>query len=125
MNSFRSLPRACLPFVGILGASLSAALASLASRGSSSKEIVLVLYLPLILILALRWGRLAGTIVTIVAGIFARSLFPPIGSFAIQDMHQRSDLGRFVLAGVVATYLIAPDPTAGNRPSSSRGPASN
>jgi K+-sensing histidine kinase KdpD len=88
----------------------TAALAVSASQMLHPWRLILPLAFVIILVLlAMRYGLLAGIIgAPLAALIFAYFLFPPLHSFQVDNEVAKSNLGWMVLAGIVISYLVTP-----------------
>lgn len=66
-------------------------------------------FLALVLLLGLRFGRLVGILGTLVSAfIFAHALYEPRGSFFVADQGARSALAWALLVGVSTSFLLLP-----------------
>lgn len=67
-------------------------------------------FLGFVLFLGFRYGRAVGMLGSVISMVvFAYSLYPPVGSFAVSDNTTRSALAWAMLAGVIASFLLLPD----------------
>ncbi len=91
----------------------AAGLACLALATSSTRTLVPAVFVVAVVLVALRFGALAGILGSLAgAVIFAHWLYPPLGSLRIQDAAARDHLGWMLLAGISLSYLLAaPDVT--------------
>lgn len=68
-----------------------------------------IAFVGILVLLALRYGLLVSVIgAPLAAFIFAYFLFPPLHSFQVENSVAKGNLGWMVLAGVVISYLVAP-----------------
>lgn len=66
-------------------------------------------FLALVLVLGMHYGRLVGVLGTIVSAfIFAHALYEPHGSFFVADQGARSALAWALLLGVATSFLLLP-----------------
>jgi K+-sensing histidine kinase KdpD len=88
----------------------TAALAVSASGALNPWQKILPLAFVIILVLlSSRYGLLVGVLgAPLAALIFAYFLFPPLHSFQVESEVAKGNLGWMVLAGVVISYLLAP-----------------
>jgi K+-sensing histidine kinase KdpD len=86
------------------------ALAVSASQMLHPWRVILPLaFVAILVLLALRYGLLVSVIGAPVAAlIFAYFLFPPLHSFQVENSVAKGNLGWMVLAGIVISYLVAP-----------------
>ncbi len=68
-------------------------------------------FVVLVVAAAVRFGALVGICGSLLgAAIFARYLFPPLGSLRVEDHVARANIGWMLLAGISLSYLFsAPD----------------
>ena len=65
-------------------------------------------FVVIVVAVALRYGALAGVVGSLVcAAVFARWLYPPLGSLRVQDSVARDHIGWMLLAGISLSYLLA------------------
>jgi K+-sensing histidine kinase KdpD len=70
-----------------------------------------IIFLVIITVLAIHCGSRTGVVGTLIsAALFALYLFPPIGSFLVHDLGQRTSLGWFLVGGVTLSILIGTPP---------------
>lgn len=94
--------------VVVLLLATGAAVASLGLSASSVRDLVPAVFVVLVVVVALRYGALAGIAGSLVgAAIFARWLYAPLGSVRVHDAVARDHLGWMLLAGVSLSYLLA------------------
>ncbi len=95
----------------LLAVALLAATAGLASFGLSAspeRRLVPAAFVVLVVGVALRFGALAGILGSLAgAVIFARWLYPPLGSLRVENAAARDHLGWMLLAGISLSYLLA------------------
>ncbi len=66
-------------------------------------------FLAFVLGLGGLYGRAVGMLGSIVSAVvFARSLYAPLGSIAVQEQASRSTLGWMLLAGIALSFLLLP-----------------
>jgi K+-sensing histidine kinase KdpD len=96
----------------VSGLALCAATAMALSASDALHPWRMVLPLGFVLILVMlsaRYGLLVGVIgAPLAAFIFAFFLYPPLHSFHVENDVAKSNLGWMVLAGIVISYLLAP-----------------
>lgn len=101
----------------IVGSGLCAVIAvalCLTLRSSSIEDAVPLLLIPIVLLIAMRFGVLAGVMGTIASAlIFAIYLFPPLHEAAVSDPHQKSNLAWLLLAGIALSGLFGHSPRSG------------
>ncbi len=92
----------------------SAVVAGLLFGSRSSRFVIPIVFIALLVLGAMRYGALVGVVGSVLAGgIFAYLLYPPLHSLQVQDSGDRSQLAWVVLAGVALSYLLAgPGPHA-------------
>lgn len=67
------------------------------------------LFLGLVLLLGMRYGRIVGILGSILSAlVFAHALYEPRGSFFVADQGARSALAWAILLGVCTSYLLLP-----------------
>lgn len=94
-----------------------AALATVLLSGPEARNLVPVAFVIVVVLVALRFGALAGIGGSLVgAAIFARWLYAPLGSLQVQDAAARDHLGWMLLAGISLSYLLAAPKMAEKRP---------
>jgi len=104
------------PCIGIASCTVAAASLAPIFSSSSFKPFLPFVFLALILLVAVRFGSIAGVLGTIVAAIiFAAFLFEPTLSLAVRDKAARSNLIWMMIAGSALSELMGSRPTA--RPS--------
>jgi len=85
-------------------------------RATDPSPSVPILFLAVIILVAVCSGTIAGIMGTCAASaIFAYFLFPPIASLNIFDVHQRSNLGWLLVAGVAISFLLGVPPAERTR----------
>ncbi len=97
---------------------VTAAAASFGLSASPGRRLVPAAFVILVVVVALRFGALAGILGSLVsAAIFAHWLYPPLGSLRIESAVARDHLGWMLLAGISLSYLLAaPDVTEKHEP---------
>jgi K+-sensing histidine kinase KdpD len=96
------------PVLGLLLCGTTASMTSFVFRDHAFKASLPLVFLAVVTVVALRFGSLAGVLGSCSAAvIFALLLFPPIGSLEVRDLHQRSNLGWFLVAGISISFLFA------------------
>jgi K+-sensing histidine kinase KdpD len=94
-------------FLGILSCAAAAGCLITFFRGSSFRPFLPILFLTVIVLVALRFGTLAGILGTMVAGLlFAVFLFEPTRSLEVSNSAERSNLIWMVVGGVAASELL-------------------
>jgi K+-sensing histidine kinase KdpD len=94
----------------------AAGLACFALATSSTRTLVPAAFVVVVVLVALRFGAPAGILGSLVgAAIFARWLYPPLGSLRIEDAAARDHLGWMLLAGISLSYLLAAPDVTGKR----------
>ena len=112
-----------MQFFGFLICCSAAFLTCFAFGDHASKAFLPIVFLAVVILIALRFGSLAGIVGSCAAtGIFAVLLFPPIGSMEIENVHQRSNLGWFLVAGISTSFLFAPQSVEPGK-TDSKGPS--
>ena len=95
-------------FTAVVLLAAGAALACIGLAASPTRKLVPAAFVVLVVLVALRCGALAGIGGSLVgAAIFARWLYPPLGSFQVENAVARDHLGWMLLAGVSLSYLLA------------------
>jgi K+-sensing histidine kinase KdpD len=85
----------------------TAGFVTLMFRGSSFKTILPILFLAIIVFCAVRFGRVAGLLGTVIAArIFAVFLFEPTPSLGVADPAQRSNLIWMIVGGIAMSELL-------------------
>jgi len=80
------------------------------------KDIVPLLFVPVIIATTVFFGRSAGILSSLVSGlIFALFLFSPLHSWSVTETAARNNLGWMLLAGIALSYF-ASKPTQESRP---------
>lgn len=88
-----------------------ALLAALVFAGRPLRTMVPLVFVLLVVAGAVRFGALVGILGSLLgAAIFARFLFPPIGSLHIEAEVARANIGWMLLAGISLSYLFARSP---------------
>ncbi|HUN87993.1 MAG TPA: DUF4118 domain-containing protein [Terriglobales bacterium] len=101
--------------LGVVIAAWSAALLCFVFRGRNSSAIIPLAFLLVVILVALRFGALAGMLGSASAAvIFAFFLYRPIG-FRVEDPAAKMNLAWLVVGGLACSYLLAPE-----RPNSQR-----
>lgn len=94
----------------ILGSALCAGVAfalCLTLRSSSIEDAAPLLLIPIVLLVAIRFGVLAGVVGTVASSlVFAVYLFPPLHRAAVSDPQQKSNLGWLLMAGIALSGLF-------------------
>jgi K+-sensing histidine kinase KdpD len=68
-----------------------------------------LVFVVILVMLSARYGLLVAVIgAPVAAFIFAYFLFPPLHSFQVENDAAKGNLGWMVLAGIVISYLLAP-----------------
>jgi K+-sensing histidine kinase KdpD len=97
--------------VGTLSCAAAAACLIPFFRASSSKALLPLLFLAVVVLVAIRFGNVAGILGTIAAAIiFAVFLFEPTRSLGVKDSAERSNLIWMVVGGVAASELLGGPP---------------
>jgi K+-sensing histidine kinase KdpD len=66
-------------------------------------------FLAIILLLGALYGRLVGILGSVIAaGVFAHSMFPPLGSVRVGEQGARAAVAWMLLTGVVLSFLLLP-----------------
>ncbi len=95
-------------FVAVVLLAGSAGLACIALAASATRNLVPAAFVVAVVLVALRFGALAGILGSVAgAAIFARWLYPPLGSLRVESAVARDHLGWMLLAGVSLSYLLA------------------
>ena len=77
----------------------------------SSRAVVPLAFVAVILALALRYGAAVGFFGSVAAAlIFSLFLFEPLHKFDIQSAAARANIGWMLLAGIALSYLLAGPP---------------
>jgi K+-sensing histidine kinase KdpD len=93
--------------VGTLSCAAAAASLIPFFRESSFKAFLPLLFLTIIVLIAIRFGNLAGILGTVVAAfLFAVFLFQPRQRLGVKDSTERSNLIWMVVGGVAASELL-------------------
>lgn len=99
--------------IGILICAWSAALLAFLFHGTTSKAIVPVAFLSVVVLVSIRFGIVSGVLGSVVAAlIFATFLYAPLGSPQIASKSARSNIAWIVLGGITISYLLG-TPTSG------------
>jgi K+-sensing histidine kinase KdpD len=100
-----------LPALGVMVCSIAAGILALIF-GATSLEIFLpLMFLPIIILIAIRFGNAAGQVGTIAAAtIFAAFLFQPTFSLKVHDAAQRSSLIWMIIGGIAMSELLGSSP---------------
>jgi K+-sensing histidine kinase KdpD len=107
MKRTSSLRSSLTSLTGVVISASSAVLISFFFRGQSSKFLVTVMFLAVILIVAMRCGVLAGVLGSVIGAlIFAIYLYQPLGSVAIANKAARASLAWMLLGGIAFSYLL-------------------
>ena len=70
-----------------------------------------MVFVAVVTVVALRFGSLVGILGSCAsAAIFAFLLFPPIGSLEVKELHHRSNLAWFLVAGISISFLFGSHP---------------
>ncbi len=100
--------------VGILVCAWSAALLSMVFHHSTSKVMVPILFIAVVILVSVRCGVWSGLVGSAIATlIFAVFLFPPLGSPEVSNKSARANLAWLILGGLTSSYLLGS--TAKNR----------
>jgi integral membrane sensor domain MASE1 len=92
----------------------AAGLSALAFRVSPYKSFLPLLFLPIIVFVAVRFGSAPGILGTIgAAALFAEFLFEPTSSWRVDDSVQRSNLIWMVIIGIAASEIGGARPKNG------------
>jgi two-component system, OmpR family, sensor histidine kinase KdpD len=111
------------PTLGALSCSVIAVVLSEFLQKNSFKAALPICFLLVILLVALRFGTMAGTLGTIVATvIFAFYLFEPLHSLEVASQAGRNNLLWMFLGGLVLSDLFGHPPQTPTKPDV-RGPA--
>jgi K+-sensing histidine kinase KdpD len=87
-----------------------------ALHGSRLEGVLPFLFLSIVIVIALRFGSIAGILGTLGAAvIFAEFLFEPLWSIRIGDAVQRSNLIWMVVVGVAISELLGARPNNSQR----------
>jgi K+-sensing histidine kinase KdpD len=99
-----------IKFLAGLALCAAAALAVSASSVLHPWRLMLpLMFVAVLVLLALRYGLLVALFgAPLTALIFAYFLYPPLHSFHVDNEAAKGNLGWMVLAGVVISYLVAP-----------------
>jgi K+-sensing histidine kinase KdpD len=93
-------------FIGALLCALAAGIVALAANGIPARPLVPLFFIAVIVLIALRFGALAGALGAFCATlIFAYFLFTPVGSFKVLKGDARTNLVWMLLIGVPAGYF--------------------
>ena len=85
-----------------------ALLAAVIFAGRPLRTIVPLVFVLLVVAGAARYGVMVGILGSLLgAAIFARYLFPPIGSLQIEATVARANIGWMLLGGISLSYLFA------------------
>ena len=91
-------------------AAWSAALLCIVFRGRSSSAFVPLAFLVIVILVALRFGAVAGMLGSAIAAvIFAFFLYRPMGDIKVEDPAAKMNLAWLVLGGLACSYLLAPE----------------
>jgi K+-sensing histidine kinase KdpD len=92
--------------IGALLCALTAGIVALAGRGIPARPLVPLFFIAVIVLIALRFGALAGALGAFSATlIFAYFLFTPVGSFKVLKGDARTNLVWMLLIGIPAGYF--------------------
>ncbi len=95
--------------LGAAVSTLAAACFTLVCHASSFRSLVPLVFLGVIVLVAMWFGRAAGMLSTISAAlIFAGLLFEPTLSLGVQDPAAKSNLIWMVVGGVAVSELLGP-----------------
>ncbi len=95
---------AALVFCGV-----GAWLLTLVKWNRSMQELLPFVFLAVVLVLGMIFGRAVGVFGSIIAAtVFAHSLYAPVGSVRVADQSARSGLAWMLLAGVSLSFLLLP-----------------
>ncbi len=96
--------------LGVVIAAWSAALLCIVFRGRSSSVFIPLAFLVVIILVAIRFGAVAGMLgSTIAAVVFAFFLYRPTGDLSVEDPAAKMNLAWLVLGGLACSYLLAPE----------------
>jgi K+-sensing histidine kinase KdpD len=92
--------------IGTLLCALTAGIVALAAHGIPARPLVPLFFIAVIVLIALRFGALAGALGGFCSTIiFAYFLFTPIGSFKVLKGDARTNLVWMLLIGIPAGYF--------------------
>ena len=92
--------------IGAILCAIVAAVLVFATRGSSLRTSVPLIFIAVIILVALRFGMLASVLGSLFATLlFAYFLFTPVGSFRVQKGQARTNLIWMLLIGVPVGYF--------------------
>jgi K+-sensing histidine kinase KdpD len=95
--------------LAVVACGLAAWAVSLVHWDPQWRALVPFAFLAVVLGLGALYGRMVGMLGSIVSAlVFARSLYPPLGSLAVQEPASRSTLAWMLLAGVALSFLLLP-----------------
>jgi uncharacterized protein DUF4118 len=95
------------PALGILLCAAIAVAATLAGRGWGRAPVLPVVFLGVVLTVTRYFGTMVGVLGCLLsAAIFALYLFPPFGSFVIEDQAALTSLGALVSGGTSLSYYL-------------------
>ena len=101
---------ASLAFGSVLCAASAGGLTLMFNK-SSIKSVLPLLFLGIIILVAIRFGKESGMVGTIVAAIiFAGLLLEPLFSPRVRDFTQRSNLFWMIVGGIVFSELLGGSP---------------
>jgi K+-sensing histidine kinase KdpD len=93
--------------IGVVVCAWAAAMLSFFFRGFSSRYLIPLMFLVVILLVAMRCGVLAGVLGSVIGAlIFAFYLYQPIGSVAVENKAARANIAWMLLGGLAFSYLL-------------------
>lgn len=101
--------------LGVLICAWSAALLSFLLHGTTSRAIVPVVFLGIVVLVSIRFGISAGVLGSAAAAlIFATFLYAPLGSPQVANKGARANIGWLVLGGITISYLLGSPSSGGH-----------
>ncbi len=109
----RALKAKVVSAIGVLICAWSAVLLSFLFNGNTSRTIVPIAFLGIVVLVSIRCGIAAGVLGSAVAAlIFATFLYAPLGSPQIANKAARANVGWLLLGGLAISYLLG-SPSSG------------
>ncbi len=107
MKAIRTLHANVVSLIGIVICAWSAALMCFFFQNHSSKYLLPLAFIFIVLLVAVRCGVTAGILGSISAAvIFAVFLYQPFGSLIVKNTAARSNIGWMLMGGLVLSYLL-------------------
>jgi K+-sensing histidine kinase KdpD len=112
MKPLRRLKKSVITGIGVVICAWTAALLCYLFQGRQGGALAPLIFLPIVIIVAMRFGLPAGAIGSVLAAfIFAVFLYQPLGSVSVANRTARMNLAWLVLGGLACSYLLAPAST--------------